>query len=203
MITSEIEICNMALAHLGIEYINSFDEETKQAKACKMFYDNVRKLLLTNLNASFSIARANLVENLDYKPVYGYQKSYKLPFGCLQVLNLGDIVQDEYYQIEGDNFYCDKEIGNVEIRYIKDVKDVNKYDAKFVELFALTLAVEICMPLTRDMQMRNYFEQLRAKKYIECSAKYGRDNKVVVINKPQFRNARFNAGIANSNYPII
>ena len=29
MITSEIEICNMALAHLGIEYINSFDEETK------------------------------------------------------------------------------------------------------------------------------------------------------------------------------
>jgi hypothetical protein len=203
MITSKIEICNVALAHLGIEYINSFDEETKQAKACKMFYDNVRKSLLMNLNASFSIERANLVENLDYKPVYGYQKSYKLPFGCLQVLNLGDIVQDEYYQIEGDNFYCDKEIGHVEIRYIKDIDDVTKYDAKFIELFALALAVEICMPLTRDIQMRNYYEQLKAKKYVECSAKYGRDNKIVVINEPKFRNARFNANISNSNYPII
>ena len=203
MIASEIEICNIALAHLGIEYINSFDEDTKQSKVCKMLYDNVRKSLLMNLNASFSIERANLVENLDYKPVYGYQKSYKLPFDCLQVLNLGDIVQDEYYQIEGDNFYCDKEIGHVEIRYIKDVKEVSKYDAKFIELFALTLAVEICMPLTRDIQLRNFYEQLKAKKYVECSAKYGRDNKVVVINEPKFRNARFNAGISNISYPML
>lgn len=202
MANSDIEICNIALAYLGIDSINSLEEETKQAKTCAMFYENVRKTLLINLNASFSIARANLVEDLNYKPVFGYQRAYSLPFDCLQVLNLGEIVQDEYYQIEGKYFYCNKNIGNVEIRYIKDVKDVSLYDAKFIKLFALTLATEICMPLTRDVNMRNLYEQLRAKEYVECSTKYGRDNRIVVINQPQFRNARFNAEINNINYPM-
>ena len=50
------------------------------------------------------------------------------------------------------------------------------------------------------MQMKNYLEQIKAKKYVECSVKYGRDNRVIVINKPQFRNARYVAEISNTNY---
>lgn len=203
MATSSIEICNLALDLLGIDNITSLDEGTKQSNVCKKWYDIIRKSLLTNLNATFSIARANLVEIADYVPVFGYKKAFALPNDCLKVLSLGEPVLDEYYQIEGDKFYCQEEIGKVEIRYIADVKDVTLYDSQFCELFVLDLAVAICMPLTKDMQMKTYYEQMKSKKYIECSSKYGCDNRVVVINKPQFRNARFNAEILNSNYPML
>lgn len=203
MAKSSVEICNMALDYLGIDNINSLEENTKQAKACARWYDTVRKTLLTNMNASFSIARANLAEKLDYVPVFGYKKAFSLPFDCLMVLSLGEPIDDEYYQIEGDNFYCQKEIGNIEIRYIKDVKDVALYDSQFCELLALSLAIELCFPLTKDFNLKNYLESKKDKKYVECSSKYGNDNRIVVINKPKFRNARYCAEIFNSNHPML
>lgn len=203
MTTSSVEICNLALDMLGIDNITSMEEGTKQSNICKKWYDVTRKSLLCNLNATFSITRANLPEVADYIPAFGYKKAFALPNDCLKVLSLGDPSIDEYYQIEGDKFYCQKEIGKVEIRYIADIQDVSLYDSQFCELFALDLAVAICMPLTKDMQMKQYYEQMKNKKYIECSSKYGCDNRVVVINKPQFRNARYNAEILNCNYPIL
>lgn len=203
MINSAVHICNMALSHLNVDMINSLDEKTKQAKQCKFWYDIIRQSLLVNLNASFSIERAFLAEKKDVIPAFGYKKAYALPYKCLQILNLGDPEYDEFYQIEGDNFYCDKKPDEVCVRYIKDVEDVRLFDVQFKELLALALAVEMCIPLTEDFQKRTALQQLKDKKYQECSVKYGRDNRIVVINKPRYRNARYLTEIANTNYPVV
>ena len=203
MATSAIDICNMALDYLHIENITSLEEDTRQAKKCAQWYDTIRKTLLINLNASFSIERATLVEKKDYTPIYGYEKAYSLPYECLQVLNVGDPKSDIFYQIEGDSFYCQENSTNIQIRYIKDVKDVNLFDANFIKLLALSLAVEICVPLTDDYQKRNALQALKDRQYQETSVKYGRDNKITVINKPKYRNARYFAEINDSNYPIL
>ena len=70
-----------------------------------MWYDTVRKSLLMNINASFSIKRAILAEVANYEPVYGYNKAWALPSDCIQVLNLDSPVCDRFYQIEGNYLY--------------------------------------------------------------------------------------------------
>lgn len=200
MIIADIDICNMALDHLNQENITSLDEGTKAAKKCKQWYDVTRQALLINLNASFSIARARLAEVENFTPMFGYEKAYALPADCLQVLNLGNPLADNLYQIEGDYFYCDKSVDKVEIRYIKDIKDVTLFDAEFIKLLALALADEICIPITEDWEKKKNMHQLKKEKYIECSAKYGRDNRITVINKPRYRGAKVYPEILNSNY---
>lgn len=202
MITSDIEICNLALDYCATKNITSFDEKTKESAKCKSWYDIVRKSLLTNLNASFSIKRARLAEVTGFIPIYGYKKAYALPHDLLQVLNLGYPLEDNFYQIESDLFYCDEQIKEVYIRYIADVKDVTMFDADFIDCLALKLAEKICMPLTNDEQLTNYIKQLAAQKYIECSTKYGRDNKITVINKPRYRESKLFAENYNKSYPL-
>ena len=72
MVKSSVEICNLALDYLNEDNITSLSEDTKQSKKCKQWYDVVRKSLLTNLNASWSINRAILAEVKNVVPVYGH-----------------------------------------------------------------------------------------------------------------------------------
>jgi len=204
MITSFLDICNMALDYCNVRNITSIDENTKQSNKCKMWYDTVRKSLLMNINASFSIKRAVLAEVANYTPVYGYSKAYALPHDCLQVLNLDNPLQDKYYQIEGNYLYCDEYNSDeiVKIRYIADVQDVTKFDAEFCDCLALKLAEKICLPLTEDEQKAGMLKQLAQQKYVETSTKYGRDNRVVVINKPKYRQSKYYSEIQDFNYPV-
>ena len=176
MAQSVLDICNMALDYCNTRNITSIDESTKEAKKCKAWYDVVRKSLLMNLNATFSIKRAVLSEYADYVPVYGYGKAYVLPRDLLQVLNLGNPIDDKYYQIEGQYFYCDESIENVQIRYIADITDVTKFDSEFCDCLALfdgytlsrcyvlvntllrvfSLVITICEIYTRDVITRYY-----------------------------------------------
>ena len=202
MATTNVHICNLALYRCKEKTINSMEEKTKSAEVCNAFYDLTRKSLLTNLNATFSIKRAVLAEVADYKPVYGYKKAYALPKDCLQVQCLGDPIDNNLYQIEGNYLYHDCNVSQTEIKYIADVEDVTKFDAEFIELFALTLASKICEPLTHDTELASYLKKLADEKYIETSVKYGRDNKITVIKSSRFREAKLNAGIENYNYRI-
>ncbi len=202
MITSDVDICNMALDYCSTKNITSLDEKTKEAKKCNAWYDIVRKSLLLNLNASFSIKRARLAEVADYVPIFGYDKAFALPHDLLQVLNLGSPLDDNLYQIEGEYFYCNENIKDVYIRYLADIKDVTLFDAEFCDCLALKLAEKICLPLTQDDQRANYIKQLAAQKYIECSTKYGRDNRMIVINKPRYRQAKVFSQNSMTTYPI-
>lgn len=203
MITSEIDICNMALDFCNCRNITSLEEDTKESRKCSAWYDIVRKSLLTNLNASFAIKRAKLVEDANYVEVFGYKKAYSLPRDVLQVLNINDPLGDELYQIEADNrLYCNDDIKDVYIRYLADIKDVTKFDSDFVELLALKLAEKICVSLTEDEAKSNWIKQLGQQKYVETSTKYGNDNRVVVINVPRYRMAKINAELPRSNYRI-
>lgn len=201
MITSVIDICNMALDYCNTRNITAIDEKTKQSEKCNMWYDTVRKSLLLNLNASFSIKRAVLPEAVNVPIVYGYNKAFSLPADCLQVLNLDSPVDDRYYQIEGNYLYTEQNKDeNVKIRYIADVQDVTKFDADFCDCLALKLAEKICLPLTEDEQKTALLRQLAQQKYVETSTKYGHDNRMIVINKPKYRQAKVFPDIQDFNY---
>lgn len=202
MATTDIHICNLALSRCKEKNITSMSENTKSAEVCSMWYDITRKSVLTNINASFSIKRAVLAEVADYEPVFGHKKAYILPKDCLQVIHLGNPLENNLYQIEGEYLYPAEPVDKVEIKYIADIEDVTKFDADFIELFALTLASKICEPLTHDTELASYLKRLADEKYIETSTKYGRDNKITVVKSSRFREAKYNAEIEHYNYRI-
>lgn len=193
----------MALDYCNVRNITSLEEKTKQSEICARWYDTVKKSLLLNINASFSIKRAVLAEVSNYYPVYGYYKAFALPSDCLQVLNLDSPISDRYYQIEGNYLYCNQYSENelIKIRYIADIQDVTKYDSEFCDCLALKLAEKICLPLTEDEQKTNMLKQFAQQKYIETSTKYGRDNRMIVINEPRYRKSKLFSEIRNFNYP--
>jgi len=202
MITSVVDICNMALDYCNVRTITAIDEDTKQARICSRWYDTVRRSLLMNMNASFSLKRAVLVQVINFTPVYGYTKAYNLPQDCLKVLNVGSPTADNFYQIEGNYIYVTEDIPaeDVKIRYIADVQDVTKFDAEFADCLALKLAEKICLPLSEDEQKTSLLKQLAQQKYVETSTKYGHDNKMIIINKPKYRQSKIYAEIEDTNY---
>jgi len=193
MANSDVEICNLALDYLGSGNIVSREiKSDKSAKLCDRWYDISRRSVLKDLNASFSIKRAALATVADFTPVYGYSNAFALPDKCLKILNVEDPMQLERYQIEGKYLYCDYS-DVVNVRYIYDEEDVSLYDDEFVELLALKLARNICMPLTQDLEKVNYLESLIRQKYLETSTKYGNDNRMIIVNKPRFRGYKVGA----------
>jgi len=187
MANTDVEICNLALDYLGSgSIVSRSDKADKTAKLCDRWYDISRRSILKDLNASFSIKRAALATATDFTPVYGYSNAFNLPDKCLKILNIEDPMQAERYQIEGKYLYCDYS-NIVNVRYIYDEEDVSLYDDEFIELLALKLARNICMPLTQDIEKSNYLESLIRQKYLETSTKYGNDNKIIVVNKPRYR----------------
>ncbi len=199
---TKVHICNLALDKCKEKNIVSLEEKTNSAEKCSAWYDLTRKSLLLNLNATFSIKRAVLAEAADFQPVYGYKKAYALPKDCLQVQYLGDPIQNNLYKIEGEYLLHDCNLEHTEIVYIADVEDVTKFDAEFIKLFALTLASEICEPLTHDTEQANYLKKLADEKYIEASTKYGRDNRITVIKSSRYREAKLNPEIEPYNNRI-
>jgi hypothetical protein len=61
LINSEVEICNLALSHLGVADIRSIEHlETNNEKICARFYDITRTSLLKDCTFSFATAQAIL-----------------------------------------------------------------------------------------------------------------------------------------------
>lgn len=86
--SSVIDVCNLALSHLGDEAtVSSIDppEGSPQAGHCARFYPMARTALLTRYTWSFSTRRENLAL-LTATPPNGWQYAYALPNGCLKPL---------------------------------------------------------------------------------------------------------------------
>lgn len=84
MALSDINICNMALGKLGrsINPIQSFTENSVEAKTCLLWYDQARRELLELHDWSFARARITMALHSDAPPsewVYRYQ----MPSDCL------------------------------------------------------------------------------------------------------------------------
>lgn len=86
--SSVIDVCNLALSHLGDEAtVSSIDppEGSAQAGHCARFYPMARTALLTKHTWSFSTRREDL-PLLAITPPNGWQYAYALPNNCLKPL---------------------------------------------------------------------------------------------------------------------
>ena len=147
MASSILQVCNIALGRLGADSILSIDSATKEAQACKLFYQTALDEVLRTHPWNFAIRRQTLTASEE--PSFGWTNSYLLPADCLRVLDLNDLHEfsdPPHWQIEGRSLLCDQM--EAHIRYISRDADPLQYDALFVAALAAKLAALIAKKIT-------------------------------------------------------
>ena len=87
MPASEVSVCNLALARLGIDVpiANLETEQSKAASQCRLHYETARDAMLADFPWNFARRRAALAELAD-DPAEGWEYNYALPNDCLRVV---------------------------------------------------------------------------------------------------------------------
>src|SRR6267142_4690232 len=154
---SETTICNLALGKLGEGNIIALDEESPEARVCRLHYEETRDEVLRSHRWNFAIKREHLVRNVT-PPVFGWNFRYELPTDCLRVLDVcgWDVTKRPgHWEVEGRFVVSNDE--DADARYIWRVVDCNLFDALFVEALVLKLAGKIARPINGSAKMSFFF----------------------------------------------
>lgn len=177
---SIVTICNMALARLGIDQtIENIDDNNNRARACKLFFDEVRDQLLRDYDWNFSLVvlSAALVADTD---IPGWQYAYRYPTDCLMLRAIStasglrlanlpfgftctsrDALQTALgkipFQIQADPSVTGRivvsDLPEAYFWYTKQITDPNQYDPVFTSALAWRLAGEIGLMVKADPNM--------------------------------------------------
>jgi len=85
---SKIEICNLALSQIRADNINSLNEGSLEADACRAVYDEARWFVLRDAPWPFATETAALAL-LDTNHPDGWAYVYDYPSTCLKLLKVG------------------------------------------------------------------------------------------------------------------
>jgi len=164
---SVVQICNMALSHIGSEArVSSISppDGSVEAGHCAMFYDLARTELLEPGNWAFSLKRAPLAEVTN--PSTGWAYAYAKPSNCLRALRIlrpsiavtvftQDLVVDPHaddsgsasFDVEGDVIFTNEP--DAVLVYVQDVTDSTKFPASFISALSYLLASYLAGPIIK------------------------------------------------------
>lgn len=149
--TSSVDICNIALDHIGERAIASIDAPTTSTEVLlSRHYDQVRRELLRSYVWNFAVKRETLSRS--GTPAFDYTDAYTLPNDFLRLLRLGtrDLPLTQIdYDIEGTDILVNNDgATGLRIRFIRDVTLVTSFDPLFVRILSLKLALAVGYKIT-------------------------------------------------------
>lgn len=166
MALSETKICNAALAKIGSKRLNDLSEDSSlEAIHCRTHYEMTRDSLLRSHYWRFASARVVLAQDAT-DPVFEWDNQFILPNDFLRLKSIYEgRFSDENlrsYALEGQRLLTNE--STMEIRYIRKVTDVTKFDPLFVKVFILLLANELIGPLAGgDKRIQDEIDRAFAK----------------------------------------
>lgn len=169
---SAVDICNLALGHLGDRATVSSitpPEGSAQAEHCARFYPIARDLCIEAHDWGFATKRATLAL-LSLTPPPGFNFVYQVPTDCRNIVDLIDpaALDDYVYHGHGERWrgferepvpyeqetvdgtqviYTNLE--NAQLRYTFGVTDTTKFSAQFVDSVAWLLAAYLAGPVIK------------------------------------------------------
>lgn len=172
--TDQVTICNMALANLGSYVpIQSLDENSKEARACAMYFEHCLDMMLRDYAWSFSKREIKLADLGD--PTHGWKYRYQYPTDALMIVRIGSFTLEQSYTDFHKLQYQFMVIGtdsgkailsNIDdagVVYVKQPSNPNAYGSIFVDALAWLISSRIAMGITGDANMAQIAgEQYRA-----------------------------------------
>lgn len=174
MVTSVVDIYNLAITRIGHEQIASEGENTKAGRLVRLHYPIIRDAVLRAHPWNFAIRRATLAQ-LSVTPNHEFTYAHALPSDpyCLKVIRtnyeaegysstavygypglVGYGAMPVEYRIESINVSGTpvrailSNESTMKIEYIARITDVALFDPLFVDCLAARLAAELSIPLT-------------------------------------------------------
>lgn len=171
MASSQVEICNMALANLGVTtFIAQMNERSKEAGVCRLFFDSVRDATLEAFDWGFARRRVRLA--LTSGSVTNWAHVYAYPSDCIAARRIvipGDrrprANQRIPFEVSGDGQkrLILSDVEAAELIYTMRVEDPNLFSASFVAAMSAALSARIAMPLTVSTTISNNAIQLAGR----------------------------------------
>jgi hypothetical protein len=162
MAVSRVEICNMALARIGVSaFIEDIDSEpSTEAQACRLFFDAARDRLLAEFNWPFArrYAALQLIDQADDQPwANDWPFKYQYPPDCIAVRRIVTALgpndpNPPPFDVGEGVIYTNQE--KAIALYTARVVSTAKFPPLFVSALAWLLAWELGMPLAVDPKMR-------------------------------------------------
>lgn len=158
--SSETEICNMALRKLGLQSIADIDSDLSQrGRDCKLYFDLARDTVLRSVRWNFAAKRRVLTPYTVptiYENIWEY--AYELPADCLNPRGvlMPDSVRPQKAEIVRDTTTTKIILTNIEeaeLTYTMVVTDPTWFDVDTTEAIYLRLAVYIGGPLRADPEL--------------------------------------------------
>ena len=163
---SVVQICNMALSHIGSEArVSSISppDGSVEAGYCATFYDMARTEMIEPGNWRFVLKRAALAQTTNVSQTWAY--AYVLPSDCLRaqrVLRPGSTLtvftQDDPhfspndqdsadFELEGEVLYTNEP--DAVLVYVRDVTDSTKFSPSFTSALSYLLASYLAGPILK------------------------------------------------------
>lgn len=161
--SDKVSICNMALSYLGVSTeIQDFDnEKSKEAQACRRFYDNLRQKLLRDFDWPF----ANAIDFLALlanpigltQPTVEWTYWYRYPANAIAIRRiLNNATRSDTADSRVDFAVGRDSAGRViysnmataQIQYTYDETDATRFPADFADALSLLLASRMASRLT-------------------------------------------------------
>jgi hypothetical protein len=149
--TAPVDICNIALDYFGERAdITSIETpENSNEVILARHYDLTRQNLLREYIWNFSRAETTLARTGDGG--LDYSDRFLMPSDCLRIISIGSVAcQIRDYNILDREIYINPifmqttpTTNALQLRYVKDVTDVSKFDSLFTKLLGLQLAANI------------------------------------------------------------
>tara|TARA_R110000787_G_scaffold212900_2_gene322477 strand:- start:29 stop:622 length:594 start_codon:yes stop_codon:yes gene_type:complete len=162
--SSEVQVCNLALTKIGESQIISLAENSKAARLCSLHYAPTRDAVLRSHIWNFAIKRVELALSTT-TPAYDYSYQFAIPVDSLRILetNLSNTAE---WKIENGFLLADSDA--VKVRYLSRVTDPTVFDSLFTEALASRLAAELAVPLTDSITLSKLMIDLYASKIAEA-----------------------------------
>lgn len=178
---SVVQICNIALSHIGSEPITALTEATKEARECNLHYVEIRDAVLEDHNWGFAKRRVVLAE-ID-EEFSGWSHAYAYPADCLCPREIYDgsatsAVTNGLYNSDVENYSTPAKIRyevainsakdarviltdqeDAELIYTATIADPNLFTRLFRSALSYSLAARLAEPLHSDRDLGLRMEQ--------------------------------------------
>lgn len=188
---SVVDICNLALSHIGALSIQALTESNRQARECSRLYGVIRDTVLAEFPWNFSRKRVTLAL-VSGVTVSGWDFVYAYPTDCLKALDIYNPLTTQTY-IDGQFFRGSAEEAVVktkadkirfevalsegkdqrliltnqedaELIYTAKVTDANLFDPSFIDAISWRLAADLAMPLKGKVALHQQMMQMYENK---------------------------------------
>lgn len=194
--SSDIQICNLALSHIGEPGIGDFTDDTDPANQCEIWYGQCVEQLLREY--AWNFAQASTTLTAGGTGSFGYDDYYTLPANIMRLNWVGssfdawDRMTDyEISSITGDSLlHIDNSAGTLYVKYNQKVTNVALFDPLFVNLLALTLASNIAFPITKKAAICKRVDEKLARAIPKATSVDGQERPPRRVQKSRLLNAR-------------